>query len=177
MKQQQAVEYFLAGRRVVLAKFVAHHYKEVSNKAKKVVGIVNLYEVQCADGKAPTVQMWCLLDRLDAARTPHLNGGCLPVGALNFVKVHDADDLFGLVADFLVVMRYKLGENHAAACQEAFHCLCLFHVFPFGLLRDRDATTFAAGTTGDLSVDFSNPAGRAGGIWAGVAVAAGWTPK
>ena len=29
------------------------------NKAKKVVGIVNLYEVQCADGKAPTVQVWC----------------------------------------------------------------------------------------------------------------------
>jgi ethanolamine utilization microcompartment shell protein EutS len=43
MKQQQALESFLAGRRVVLAKFVAHHYKEVSNKAKKVVGIVNLY--------------------------------------------------------------------------------------------------------------------------------------
>jgi hypothetical protein len=59
MKQQQVVENFLAGRRVVLAKFVAHHYKEVSNKAKKVVGIVNLYEVQCADGKAPTVQVWC----------------------------------------------------------------------------------------------------------------------
>ncbi len=59
MKQAQAVESFLAGRRVVIAKFVAHRYKEVSNKAKKVVGIVNLYEVQCADGKAPTVQMWC----------------------------------------------------------------------------------------------------------------------
>src|SRR5208337_553411 len=59
MKQAQAVENFLAGRRVVIAKFVAHRYKEVSNKAKKVVGIVNLYEVQCADGKAPTVQMWC----------------------------------------------------------------------------------------------------------------------
>jgi hypothetical protein len=59
MKQTQAVGSFLAGRRVVIAKFVAHRYKEVSNKAKKVVGIVNLYEVQCADGKAPTVQMWC----------------------------------------------------------------------------------------------------------------------
>ena len=35
MKQAQAVENFLAGRRVVLAKFVAHHYKEVSNKAKR----------------------------------------------------------------------------------------------------------------------------------------------
>lgn len=59
MKQQQTVENFLAGRRVLIAKFVAHHYKEVSNKAKKVVGIVNLYEIQCADGKAPTVQVWC----------------------------------------------------------------------------------------------------------------------
>jgi len=59
MKQQIAVDQFLAGRRVVIAKLVAHHYKEVQNKAKKVVGIVNLYEVQCADGKAPTVQTWC----------------------------------------------------------------------------------------------------------------------
>jgi hypothetical protein len=59
MKQQNAVENFLVGRRVVIARFVAHRYKEVQNKAKKVVGIVNLYEVQCADGKAPTVQMWC----------------------------------------------------------------------------------------------------------------------
>lgn len=59
MKQQMAVESFLAGRRVVVAKFVAHRYKEVQNKSKSVVGIVNLYEVQCADGKAPTVQVWC----------------------------------------------------------------------------------------------------------------------
>lgn len=59
MKQQIAVEQFLAGRRVVIAKFVAHRYKEVQNKAKKPVGVVNLYEVQCTDGKAPTVQMWC----------------------------------------------------------------------------------------------------------------------
>ncbi len=59
MKQQIAVEQFLAGRRVVLAKFVAHRHKEVQNKAKKTVGVVNLYEVQCADGKAPTVQTWC----------------------------------------------------------------------------------------------------------------------
>ena len=59
MKQQIAVEQFLAGRRMVIAKFVAHRQKEVQNKAKKVVGIVNLYEVQCADGKAPTVQTWC----------------------------------------------------------------------------------------------------------------------
>ena len=59
MKQQIAVDQFLAGRRVLIAKFVAHRHKEVQNKAKKVVGIVNLYEVQCADGKAPTVQTWC----------------------------------------------------------------------------------------------------------------------
>jgi len=59
MKQQVAVEQFLAGRRVVIAKFVAHRYKEVQNKAKKPVGVVNLFEVQCADGKAPTVQTWC----------------------------------------------------------------------------------------------------------------------
>jgi hypothetical protein len=59
MKQTEAVNQFLSGRRVVIAKFVTHRYKEVQNKAKKVVGIVNLYEVQCADGKAPTVQVWC----------------------------------------------------------------------------------------------------------------------
>lgn len=59
MKQQNAVESFLAGRRMVVVRFVAHRYKEVQNKAKQVVGIVNLYEVQCADGKAPTVQVWC----------------------------------------------------------------------------------------------------------------------
>ena len=45
--------------RVVIAKFVAHRHKEVQNKAKKPVGVVNLYEVQCTDGKAPTVQTWC----------------------------------------------------------------------------------------------------------------------
>ena len=50
MKQNLAVEQFLAGRRVVIAKFVAHHHKEVQNKARKPVGVVNLYEVQCADG-------------------------------------------------------------------------------------------------------------------------------
>lgn len=59
MKQNIAAEQFLAGRRVVLARFVAHRYKEVQNKNKRVVGIVNLYEVQCADGKAPTAQWWC----------------------------------------------------------------------------------------------------------------------
>ena len=59
MKQTEAVNQFLSGRRVVIAKFVTHRYKEVQNKAKKVVGIVNLYEVQFADGKAPTVQVWC----------------------------------------------------------------------------------------------------------------------
>lgn len=59
MKTNIAVEQFLAGRRVVIARFVAHRYKAVQNKAQKVVGVVNLYEVQCADGKAPTVQTWC----------------------------------------------------------------------------------------------------------------------
>jgi hypothetical protein len=59
MKQNIAVEQFLAGRRVVIAKFVAHRHKEVQNKAKKPVGVVNLYEVQCTDGKALTVQTWC----------------------------------------------------------------------------------------------------------------------
>jgi hypothetical protein len=51
---------------------------------------------------------------LDAARTPHLNGGCLPVGTLNFVKAHDPDDLFGFVGHFLVVMSYEFGDKHAA---------------------------------------------------------------
>jgi len=59
MKEQIAVEEFLAGRRVLIVRFVAHRHKEVQNKAKKTVGIVNLYEVFCADGKAPTVQTWC----------------------------------------------------------------------------------------------------------------------
>ena len=59
MKQSIAVDQFLAGRRVLIAKFVAHRHKEVHNKANKAVGVVNLYEVQCADGKAPTVQVWC----------------------------------------------------------------------------------------------------------------------
>ena len=59
MKQIEAVNQFLAGRRVVIARFVAHRHKEIQNKSKKVVGIVNFYEVQCADGKAPTVQLWC----------------------------------------------------------------------------------------------------------------------
>ena len=59
MKKESAMEQFLACRRVVIVKFVAHRYKEVQNKAKKPVGVVNLYEVQCTDGKAPTVQTWC----------------------------------------------------------------------------------------------------------------------
>jgi hypothetical protein len=72
-----------------------------------------------------------------------LDRGRLPVGKLNFVKVHDADDLFGFVLHFLVAMRYKLGDDHAAARQELINRFSLFHVFPFGLLRDRDATIFA----------------------------------
>jgi len=34
MKQNIAVEQFLAGRRVAIVKFVAHRQKEVQNKAK-----------------------------------------------------------------------------------------------------------------------------------------------
>lgn len=58
MKESEAVQEFVSGRRVMLAKFVAHRFKSVSNKVGKVVGVVNLYEVCCADGKAPTVQVW-----------------------------------------------------------------------------------------------------------------------
>ena len=42
MKQNLAIEQFLAGRRVVIAKFVAHHHKEVQNKTRKPAGVVNL---------------------------------------------------------------------------------------------------------------------------------------
>jgi hypothetical protein len=59
MKKENAVEQFLAGRRMVIVRFVAHRHRAIENKAKKPVGVVNLYEVQCADGKAPTVQLWC----------------------------------------------------------------------------------------------------------------------
>ena len=59
MKKENAVEQFLAGRRMVMVRFVAHRHRAIENKAKKPVGVVNLYEVQCADGKAPTVQLWC----------------------------------------------------------------------------------------------------------------------
>ncbi|MGH7942503.1 MAG: hypothetical protein ACREE6_00070 [Limisphaerales bacterium] len=59
MKQSDAVNQFLAGRRMVIVRFVAHRHRAIENKAKKPVGVVNLYEVQCADGKAPTVQLWC----------------------------------------------------------------------------------------------------------------------
>jgi hypothetical protein len=93
-----------------------------------------------------------LFDGLDVARTPRLNRGRLPVGTLNFVKVHDADDLLGFVLNFLVVMGYKLGDDHAAASHEFFDCDVWFHVFSFGLLRDRDATTFAVGLSNDLSL-------------------------
>ena len=40
---------------------------------------------------------------------------------------------FGLVADFLVVMRYKLGEDHAAACQEAIPLLAVVSCFSIWL--------------------------------------------
>jgi hypothetical protein len=50
MKKENAVEQFLAGRRMVIVRFVAHRHRAIENKAKKPVGVVNLYEVQCADG-------------------------------------------------------------------------------------------------------------------------------
>jgi hypothetical protein len=49
MKETEAVKQFLAGRRVAIVNFVAHTYKEVQNKSKKVVGILNLLEVQFPD--------------------------------------------------------------------------------------------------------------------------------
>jgi hypothetical protein len=64
MRKDKAVEALLEGRRVLIVKLVAHRFKEVCNKARKVVGVVNLYEVQCSDGKAPTVQLWCPRDIL-----------------------------------------------------------------------------------------------------------------
>ena len=72
MKQQNAIDSFLAGRRVVIAEFVAHRYKEVQNKAKKVVGIVNLYEVQCADGKAPRFKCGALAASRPSNRLPRI---------------------------------------------------------------------------------------------------------
>jgi len=63
----------------------------------------------------------------------------LPVGALNFVKVDNADDLFCFVLNFFVAMRHKFGDGHTAARQELINCFCLFHVFPFGLTA-RQAT-------------------------------------
>ena len=58
-----------------------------------------------------------------------------------------------LLLNFLVVMRYKLGDDHAAARQEVFHCLCCFIFFHLACYATGDATTFAAGLTSDLSVD------------------------
>jgi hypothetical protein len=66
-----------------------------------------------------------------------LDCGGLAVGALNLVKVHDPDGLLGFVLNFLVAMRHKLGDDHAAARQELFYCQILFHISPIGLLRDR----------------------------------------
>ena len=57
------------------------------------------------------------------------------VGTLNFVKVHDAGGLPGFVLNFLVVMRHKFGDHHAAARQELFDCQVLLHVFPVGFMR------------------------------------------
>jgi hypothetical protein len=37
--------------------------------------------------------------------------------------------------NFLVVMRHKFGDHHAAARQELFDCQVLLHVFPVGFMR------------------------------------------
>ena len=103
-----------------------------------------------------------LLDGLDAARAPRLDRGGLPVGALNFVKVHDADDMLGLVLNFLVAMRYKTGDDHATAPQEVFNCIFLCHFFVWLNYAISCATAFAVGFTNDLSVALSILARRAG---------------
>ncbi len=105
-----------------------------------------------------------LLDCLDAARAPHLNGGRLPVGTLNFVKVHDADDLLALVLNFLVAVCYEPDDDHAAAGQEGFCCILLFHLVIWLHCATSGATAFAVGPTNDWSVDFPVPAGRTGGV-------------
>ena len=85
-----------------------------------------------------------LFDGLDAARAPRLDGGSLPIGALNFVKVHNADGLLCLVLNFLVAVRHKLDNDHTTACQELFNCDVLFHGFSVGIIyATGDATTFA----------------------------------
>jgi len=61
-----------------------------------------------------------------------------PVGTLNIVKVHDADDLLCLVLNFLVVVSFKLGDDHVAASQEFFQCDVLLH-FRFGLIARQGA--------------------------------------
>lgn len=59
MKIQAAIDLFASGRRVVVAKFVSSSgFKQITNKAGKVVGVVSLTEVSLSDGKAPTVQVW-----------------------------------------------------------------------------------------------------------------------
>ena len=83
------------------------------------------------------VQAHCataLFDGLDTARAPRLDRGSLPIGALNFVKVHNADGLLCLVLNFLVAVRHKLDDDHTTARQELFNCDVLFHSFSFGMI-------------------------------------------
>jgi hypothetical protein len=115
-----------------------------------VLGVkrIRFHQVELDDHLLPVLEedgtfLGGLFDALDVARAPRLDRGSLPVGAVNFVKVHDADDLLGFILNFLVAVSYKPGDDHAAASQEFFDCDVLFHIFAFGLLRDRDATSFA----------------------------------
>jgi hypothetical protein len=102
-----------------------------------------------------------LFDCLDAARAPRLNCGSLPVGALNFVKVHNAHNLLCFVLNFFVTMSHKLGNDHTTACQEFFNCDVLFHVFLVGFIYAiGDATTFAVDFHNDQSIDCSSRVGQ-----------------
>lgn len=102
---------------------------------------VRLHEIELHHDFLPVLELTRtilrgLFDTLNAARAPHLDGGGLPIGTLNFVKVHDADDFLGLILHFFEAVSYKLGDDHTAARQEVFNYDILFHVF-FGLLRDK----------------------------------------
>jgi hypothetical protein len=96
-------------------------------------------------------------DCLDVAGAPRLNRGSLPVGTLNFVKVHNADDLFCFVLNFFVTVSHKLGDNHATASQEFFNCDVLFHVLSWLHYATGDATTFAVDLHNDQSIDLLQP--------------------
>jgi len=118
-----------------------------------------------------------LLDRLDTARTPHLNGGCLPVGTLNFVKVHDATTFFGLVADFLVVDALQTWREPRGGPPGSFRLLVLFSFCSYWLTARQGRHDLRRRTYRRSVLDWLHSRWTAGGVWAGAAVAAGWTPR